>query len=133
MRLTQLPINCPLSSLTLELFTEVSGIKDKGFEILSYDFNSGGGGFTSIGYPQYNKGDSPTILQDINISANIHNFGQELYSVDKTFIVGSSGGPVFNKEQKVVGYIDRGSECPGDPQSVSAFCSIKPLLNLRNE
>lgn len=33
MRLTQLPINRPLSSLTLELFAEVSGIKDKGFEI----------------------------------------------------------------------------------------------------
>lgn len=51
-----------------------------------------------------------------------------MYSVDKTFIGGSSGGPVF-KDGKVVGYIDRGNEFSGDPQYISAFCSIKPLLD----
>lgn len=102
---------------------------DRGFEIKDCNFDLVKEGFISVGYPQLNKGDSPTILQDISISAKKYNFKQELYSVDKTFIVGSSGGPVF-KDGKVVGYIDRGSECPGDPQSVSAFCSIKPLLSL---
>lgn len=101
---------------------------DRGFEIKECNFDSVKEGFISVGYPQYNRGDSPTILQGINISAKKYNYEQELYSVDKTFIVGSSGGPVF-KDGKVVGYIDRGNEFSGDPQYISAFCSIKPLLD----
>lgn len=107
--------------------------KDKGFEIEKQNLNPGDGDFISVGYPKYNRGDTPTILRGINISAKNYNFGQELYAVDKTFVVGSSGGPIFNKSSKVVGYIDRGSECPGDPQATSAFCSINPLLNLINK
>jgi hypothetical protein len=106
--------------------------KDRGYEIEKYDFNIGEGGFTSVGYPNYHTGNSADILQDIKIRAREYNFEQELYSVDKTLIVGASGGPVFNKDLKVVGYIDRGNECPGNPQAVSAICSIKPLLNLIN-
>lgn len=104
--------------------------KDKGFEIEDQELNSGDGDFTSVAYPQYNRGDTPTILRGINISAKTHIVNQELYAADKTFIVGSSGGPVFNKSSKVVGYIDRGSDCSGNPQGTSAFCSIKPLIKL---
>lgn len=114
------------------LILDINIPKDRGFEIDKHEFNIGEGGFTSVGYPQYNRGNSADVLRDFKIRAKEYNFEQELYSVDKTFIVGASGGPVFNKNLKVVGYIDRGSECPGDPQSVSAFCSIKPLLNLIN-
>ena len=101
---------------------------DRGFDIENCGFSKSEGGFIAVGYPNYHKGDTATVLRGINISAKTHNFGQELYSVDKTFIIGSSGGPIFNKKLKVVGYIDRGSECSGDPQAVSAFCSIKPLI-----
>lgn len=105
---------------------------DRGFHIESCGFSIGEGGFVSVGYPNYNRGDTPTVLKEINVSAKTHNFGQELYTVDKTFIVGSSGGPVF-KDGKVVGYIDRGNEFSGDPQNISAFCSIEPLLSLNND
>lgn len=53
---------------------------------------------------------------------------QKLLIVDKQFITGSSGGPVFNKNKKVIGYIDRGDSNTAENQEESAFCLLTPLL-----
>lgn len=61
--------------------------------------------YFAAGYPNYSTNRTIDWLYDIKIRSRMVRCKQELFIVDKQFITGSSGGPVFNKNKKVIGYI----------------------------
>lgn len=104
--------------------------KSKGFEFASknINFTPGRSVYKAIGYPGYTEdSDSMSIIEDIKITQERNQMGQKLYVVDKSFYAGASGGPVLDKNNKVVGVIDRGNEYGEREESYSAFCPIKCL------
>lgn len=102
----------------------------EGYEMAEIDEkpNIGEESYISIGYPNYSPGRSIDILSEIKVRSKKKLHGQELYIVDRQFITGASGGPVFNQSEKVIGYIDRGDENTGTQEIESAFCLLAPLL-----
>lgn len=80
--------------------------------------------FFSAGYPNYAKGRSIDWLRDIRVRSTKTLCGQRLLVTDKTFITGASGGPVFDRDNKVVGYIDRGNTSADGNEEESAFCQL---------
>lgn len=110
------------------LVLNIGKSKSLGFEYADDRFEQNKDQYISAGYPSYAVGNTIDKMNDVKIRGTDHRFGQEYYSVDKTFTKGASGGPVFNQNRKVVGYIDRGDEFSGDPKEISAFCSLKVLF-----
>lgn len=111
------------------LILDILGVDLKeGFEITNDELKTNKNKYISVGYPNYASGNTVDIMDDIKIRAKRKLLEQELYEVDKIFITGASGGPVFNQEHKVIGYIDRGNTSSAESQEISAFCSIAPLL-----
>lgn len=102
----------------------------EGYEMAGADEkpNIGEESYVSIGYPNYAPGRSIDILREIKVRSKKTLCGQELYIVDHQFLIGASGGPVFNQSEKVIGYIDRGDENTGTQEVESAFCLLAPLL-----
>lgn len=86
--------------------------------------------YTAIGYANFAPGRTIDFLREIKVRSIKREFGQELFIIDRQFLTGSSGGPVFNQEEKVIGYIDRGDESTEETKHESAFCLLAPLLVL---
>lgn len=84
--------------------------------------------YSAAGYPDYADGHSIDLLQDIKVRSSKRLLSQKLYVIDKQFRAGTSGGPVFNSDNRVVGYIDRGDENTAESKLESAFCLLPPLL-----
>ena len=84
--------------------------------------------FTAVGFPGYAGSKDISIVKNIMVSQKRKLFNQELFIVDKTFYCGASGGPIFNKNQQVVGVIDRGNEYGEKEENYNAFTSIKPII-----
>lgn len=104
--------------------------KSKGFEFASknINFTPGRSVYKAIGYPGYAEdSDSISIVEDLRITQKRTLREQTLYVVDKSFYAGASGGPILDKNNKVVGVIDRGNEYGEKEENYSAFCSIKCL------
>lgn len=89
----------------LDIGTDLS----TGFDISKNSFDTANELYSTASYPNYTKNSTIDILTDIKIRNKYYPFGMLTYAVDKTFQTGSSGGPVFSRENKVVGYIVRGN------------------------
>lgn len=53
-----------------------------------------------------------------------------LYCISETKYCGDSGGPVLDKNNHVVGYIDRGNKIVEKEEEYNAFCPITHLLEI---
>lgn len=104
--------------------------KDHGLESVMESPIIGKSLYFSAGYPNYAPGNSIDWLDDFKVRSRTRNHKQTLYVIDNQFLKGASGGPVFNKENKVIGFIDRGDENTAESRIESAFCLLTPLLNL---
>ena len=82
----------------------------------------------AIGYPEYSTTSSICVVDDIKITQDRTQCDQKLFIVDKSFYHGASGGPVFDAENKVIGYIDRGNGLGEKEENMSAICALTPLL-----
>ena len=90
---------------------------------------------TIIGYPNFQKGDSPNI-QKRRISGTKNKFlGAPLYTVDGTICHGTSGGVVLDASNKVVGIVKAGIEnMETDENTVNqGFIPIHLVLNHYNK
>lgn len=126
--ITQKQYFCEVDHLNQQqdlLILKILGIdSNKGFEIGFDSYKTGEKSYIAVGYPNYREGDTISILQDCKIVSKTSNSGQRLYSVDKTFLTGSSGGPIFNQKHEVIGYIDRGNKSSAEVELMSAFCPL---------
>lgn len=73
-----------------------------------------------VGYPLYNEGNSIDI-RETKIACVSQYLGQVLYVVDGNIFHGASGGPVLNKENKVIGIIRAGLESMRDDDWVTTI------------
>lgn len=72
------------------------------------------------GYPLYIEGNSIDI-RETKIAGKSNYFGQVLYIVDGNIFHGASGGPVLNKENKVIGIIRAGLESMKDDDAITTI------------
>lgn len=82
-----------------------------------------------VGYASYQKGDT-LYLEDGRIT-NVKNsyLGSKLYTVSSRLIHGSSGGPVINSNNEVIGIIKAGVESVEDEKdSIQGFLPIDLIL-----
>ena len=109
------------------LVLEIAPIShERGLELAdcNYSIKQQNDCFSSAGYPNYAKGRSIDWLHDIRVRSIKTICGQKLFVTDKTFITGASGGPVFDMDNKVIGYIDRGNTTADGIEEESAFCQL---------
>lgn len=119
------------------LFLKIKDFKtNKGFDLApkTINYKPSRSLYKAIGYP-----DTKTALmnllrvEDMRVTMETPNCGMELKVVDKQFYAGASGGPVLDKNYKVVGYINRGNKLVGDKyeeSNMSAFCPSIYIYNL---
>lgn len=83
-----------------------------------------------VGYPDYNKGNSPEIQQTEVISSRLY-MGQRIYTVSARVVHGASGGVVLDESHKVVGIINCGvvSLKEESDNSIQGFIPIDEVLN----
>ena len=106
---------------------------EKGLELADHDNDPGRSErFSSAGYPKYATERSVDWLYDIRVRSSKTLCGQKLFVTDKTFLTGASGGPVFDVDKKVIGYIDRGNETTDENAEESAFCRLTHRLLQEN-
>lgn len=87
-----------------------------------------------VGYPQYISGNEIDIRKKVIVSKSSF-IGETLYLVDGDIYHGSSGGPVLNKDFKVIGIIRAGIEVDGDEDKTNmkrGFVPISFLSDLRD-
>ena len=100
------------------------------FEILEYDnrisfklnTNSNlntGDELVLLGFPNYSKGDTPNI-QNVTISSQRVHFDFYYYTIDKYIVTGSSGGPVINSLNEVIGIATNGANSIQDATETDA-------------
>lgn len=85
-----------------------------------------------FGYPNHSNSNSIDSMNNIRIRQVINRFGVNIYSVDKNFIVGSSGSPIF-ENQRVIGVLSHGNSSASDTTNPSCFYSIKNLETSNSE
>lgn len=85
--------------------------------------------FTAVGYPEYSETSSSlSIIRNIQVEQPRNLRGQKICVIDKPLYTGASGGPVFDKNNKVVGVISRGNEYGKKEEHYNAFTPIKFLF-----
>lgn len=84
-----------------------------------------------VGYPDYNKDNSPEI-QQTNIISERSFMGQRIYTIAGRIVHGASGGVVLNDEHKVVGVI-RCGPVTLEETSNSAVQGIIPIDDIIND
>ena len=85
--------------------------------------------YSAVGYPDYSeKSSNISIVNNIRITQERIIRDQNICVIDKQFYAGASGGPVFDKNNKVVGIISRGNEYGKNTEHYNAFTPIKPIL-----
>ena len=81
--------------------------------------------FTAVGYPEYSETSSSlSIIRNIQVEQPRNLRGQKICVIDKPLYTGASGGPVFDKNNKVVGVISRGNEYGKKEEHYNAFTPI---------
>ena len=81
----------------------------------------------TIGYP---SSSSPHVNRNARITYKEDRCGMTLYCISETIYCGDSGGPVLDKNNHVVGYIDRGNKIGEKEEEYNAFCPITHLLEI---
>ncbi len=81
----------------------------------------------TIGYP---SSSSPHVNRNARITYKEDRKGMILYCISETIYCGDSGGPVLDKNNHVVGYIDRGNKIGEKEEEYNAFCPITHLLEI---
>lgn len=81
----------------------------------------------TIGYPSNSE---PHVNRDATITYKEVRCGMTLYCISETIYCGDSGGPVLDKNNHVVGYIDRGNKIGEKEEEYNAFCPITHLLEI---
>ena len=83
-----------------------------------------------VGYPEYNKGNSPEI-QNTNITSERTFMKQRIYTISGRIVHGASGGVVLNDSHKVVGIISCGPATFAETSesAVQGFIPIDDVLN----
>lgn len=83
--------------------------------------------FATIGYP---SSSSPHVNKNARITYKEERNEMILYCISETIYCGDSGGPVLDKNNHVVGYIDRGNKKGEKEEEYNAFCPITHLLEI---
>ena len=102
-----------------------------GFELASknINFTPQRSIYSAVGYPDYSeKSSNISVVNNIRITQERIIRDQNICVIDKQFYTGASGGPVFDKNNKVVGIISRGNEYGENTEYYNAFTPIKPIL-----
>lgn len=103
------------------------------YKIGNERFISHGSHIGIAGFPQYKKGDMPTIIKDCEIiNMILDNHANRTWIIKDSVFDGNSGGPVLNRNNEVVGIIKYGSD-DADPKIVKkiyqyGFISINDAL-----
>jgi RNA-directed DNA polymerase len=63
-----------------------------------------------VGFPDFQKGDSPNVYEGKISGTKMNHFGKEIYTIDKRIVHGMSGGPVLDSTNKVIGIIVAGED-----------------------
>lgn len=83
-----------------------------------------------LGFPNYCRGDSIYIQEGRVTSVKNNYFGAQLYTISARIQHGASGGPVLDKDNKVIGIIKGGAESYADEDdSVHGFLPIHYIKN----
>lgn len=78
----------------------------------------------AVGYPDYSDTSTATVLRDVKITTKRKSCEQWLYDVNVRLSYGASGGPVFNTNNEVIGYIDRGNKRGQKEENNNSICLI---------
>lgn len=105
--------------------------KDTGFELASpypsYDVLTMEN-CIAVGYPDYSDTSTATVLRDVKITTKRKSCEQWLYDVNARLSYGASGGPVFNTNNEVIGYIDRGNKRGQKEENNNSICLINTSI-----
>ncbi len=88
---------------------------------------------TAVGYPDYSETSTATVLRDVKITTKRKSCEQWLYDVNARLSYGASGGPVFNANNEVIGYIDRGNKMGENEENNNSICLIDTRIFERLE
>ena len=88
---------------------------------------------TAVGYPDYSETSTATVLRDVKITTKRKSCEQWLYDVNARLSYGASGGPVFNANNEVIGYIDRGNKMGENEENNNSICLIDTSIFERLE
>lgn len=78
----------------------------------------------AVGYPDYSDTSTATVLRGVKITTKRKSCEQWLYDVNVRLSYGASGGPVFNTNNEVIGYIDRGNKRGQKEENNNSICLI---------
>lgn len=92
---------------------------------LSQDVVRQGDKITIAGFPQYTPGASVHIF-DAKMASSRNYQGQRLITIDKPLVIGNSGGPALNQENKVIGICRTGNDSVELKYDFVDFC-IQPV------
>lgn len=81
--------------------------KNEGWELGNSNKLQAGIKIKIVGFPNYNKGDTPYI-QNCEITSKKIYMGKEIFTVSGRIVHGASGGVVLDENYKVVGIIHCG-------------------------
>lgn len=109
------------------LILNTNRCKNTGFE-LAYPYSSYDAltmeNCIAVGYPDYSDTSTATVLRDVKITTKRKSCEQWLYDVNARLSYGASGGPVFNTNNEVIGYIDRGNKRGQKEENNNSICLI---------